>query len=216
MISGRRKTLARHRRAIHQMGDVDDNPFDQVGSLVETPTKTEKLDGPGAEAWSNNPFGPFADPREVSELKRVAKERAATDDVIDSDYLAGVDCRGLADWQTIFTKETVGFAWGLVVIDSQAQASPTNQTTMDKSNHVEIRIVEFIGGSGFIVAIRAIGNHQDRIENASGGPMRHKFDLGDVPDRIEIQARARQGGSAETTQNTDETLQVNVATRFHR
>jgi hypothetical protein len=206
----------RSRRQLSGPEAADSNPFNQLGALTTVEVDTTRNVGPGAHGSVQNPFGPFADPRDVGEQKRVAKERASTDDFYDSDYLAAVDCRGMADWSTVFRKDTSAYQWGLITIDCQAQASPTLQTTMDKSNFVEARILSYIGGAAFLVAIRAIGNHQDRIENASGGPMQHRFTVGEVPDRFEVQVRARQGGSAETTQNVDETLSVSIATRFRR
>lgn len=212
---GPRRTPTHH---VHGLGDVEsDNPFDQLGALTTTEAINERpSDRPSAHGWGGNPFGPFADPRDVAQRKAVAKERNQTDDVVDSDFLSSTDVRGLGDWSTVFSKDTRGFVWGTVVIECNAVASPTAQTTMDKTNHVEARIIGYIGGSARILAVRAVANRQDKSEELSAGSISHRFEMGDVPDRLEIQIRARQGGSAETAQNSDETLQIAVATRFHR
>lgn len=154
-------------------------------------------------------FGPFEDPRELRESKRLRFP------VHDHDQAYTFDARARGDYSTVWSKDVGAFRWGTVQIDVVAVASASDPG-IDARPYCEIRILGYYSGIPHVITEQACGDRPGLPEALSPGPMLHRFADGDCPDRIDVQARARRGAGPEVYQYQDETLEVSITTRFHR
>lgn len=164
-------------------------------------------------AYAGSIFGPFNQPKTSRENQALLDE-AQLDQVIR--YSDGpVDVRGSANYRSIATRDLDRFIWGRVVIGVQSVAGATI-ATMDAIPHVEIQIIAYTGGLAEILFEGGAGQRQEAGSDNSPGPVSIEWDEGSMPDRVEVLARSRRGGDAETVGAADETLSVSVQWRFHR
>ena len=158
-------------------------------------------------AAHQEPFGPFASDK--------------TGDEFDRKTSGTVDMRGAADWRPVFNVDCGVHQWGQLAVSCEAIASPTvaNATDLENWPWVEVRIVTTIGGVVATYLEAGIGSHNAAVignDTKSSGPIVLTFGPGEVPDRIEVLARARRGGGAETAGDTDERLDFVASSRFRR
>jgi len=156
--------------------------------------------------FENNPWGPY-DPETPH------KTDILTDDV------GPVDVRGASDWRSLKTIQCGDYAYGQIIITCDAQATTSaNGNDLPAWPHVEIRLVARTRNQVYVLLEAAAGSHGTAATSgpsASAGPVFMPFAPGEVPDSVEILARARRGGLPETTIDSDERLNVFAAWRFH-
>ncbi len=131
------------------------------------------------------------------------------------------DMRGVSDWRPVYAADTSEASWGQVLITCEAIASPTVEGATDPENwpHCEVRIIADINGQRVILLEAAVGNHNSETigdASKSSGPVFMPFYPGEVPDRVEVHARARRGGDPELAGDVDERLMLWAVGRFHR
>ncbi len=131
-----------------------------------------------------------------------------------------IDMRGASDWKSVFSVDCADWSWGQVLVTCEAQASPTvaHATDLPVWPWVEVRISAWINGQNFVLLEAAVGAHTAAVTGGSDnspGPVFLGFAPGEVPDKIEVQARARRGGRAETAGDADEKLNLTASSRFH-
>jgi hypothetical protein len=132
-----------------------------------------------------------------------------------------VDMRGAADWRTVLPVDCGAYSWGQLAVSCEAIASPTvaNALAVENWPWVEVRIVTTVGGIAVVYLEAGIGNHNSAVignDTKSSGPIFLTFGPGEVPDRIEVQARARRGGLAEVAGDADERLDLVASSRFRK
>lgn len=117
-----------------------------------------------------------------------------------------VDMRGAVGWRPVFSVDCGEYSSGQILVTCEAQASPTvaNAKDLQVFPWVEVRISGWVNGQSFVL-----------LEAAASGPIFLAFQPGEVPDKIDVQARARRGGKAETAGDPDEKLNLMAAARFH-
>jgi hypothetical protein len=166
-------------------------------------------------AYEQKPFGPFA-----------------SDDKDDRIARAGgipIDIRGASDWKGILRVDTAQFEWGQLVITAEASAQPSRASDLENgfnwldADHfpwAEVRVLVTIGGIDHVWFQGGAGNHSEGAvggNDKSPGPILLPFLLGEVPDAIDVQARAMRGGLvAGAGFFDDEILTVTAVTRFRR
>jgi len=152
--------------------------------------------------YGQGPFGPFPSDHPDSDIERNTSGK--------------VDMRGMSDWKPVFTVETGEMSWGQVVVACEANASPTvaHATELPVFPWVEVRINAYVNNQLLTLLEGAVGSHA--LVASSPGPIFLSFAPGEVPDRVEVLARARRGGLAETAGDPDEKLELVAVSRFHR
>ncbi len=160
-------------------------------------------------AYTDVPFGPF----ESQGAPGTGDVERKNSDVIDM--------RGVSDWRTVFSVDVGDYQWGMLLLTCDAAASPTVVGAGNVENWpwVEVRIVLTINAQTFTFLETAIGSHSSPTigdDTDSAGPVIVNFALGEVPDKIEVVARARRGGTAELAGDADEKLNLTAVTRFHK
>lgn len=153
------------------------------------------------------PFGPFPSDKAADDFNRKTT--------------GTIDMRGAADWRPIFSVDCGVHQWGQLAIscDAIASTSAANATDVENWPWVEVRIVTTIGGISIVYLEAGIGNHNAAVignDTKSSGPIVLNFGPGEVPDNIEVLARARRGGVAETAFDADERLDLVASSRFRR
>jgi hypothetical protein len=132
-----------------------------------------------------------------------------------------VDMRGAVDFKNIFAVQSGEYSWGQLLITCDAAASVTvaGATNVENWPHVEIKIVYTINGQQSTFLEAAVGAHTSNTvgnDSESSGPVIVLMEPGEVPDKIEVFARARRGGVAETAGDADEKLNLVVVSRLHK
>lgn len=158
--------------------------------------------------YNTEPFGPFPNQRGVPTK-------------IDRQTSNPVDMRGTVDFKNIFSVDSGEFAHGELVITCDATASPTaaGATNVENWPHVEVKVVFTVNGQSTTFLDAAVGSHAEATigtDASSDGPVVVNMGLGEVPDKIDVFARARRGGVAETAGDVDEVLSVICVSRLHR
>ena len=139
------------------------------------------------------------------------------------DVLSGdtgtVDMRGQSAWRSLKTVQCGDYSFGQVIVTCDARASSASGATdLPAWPHVEIRLVARTRNQPYILLEAAAGSHGETTTSgptASAGPVMMTFGPGEVPDSVEVLARARKGGLPETSFASDEKLDVLAAWRFH-
>lgn len=160
------------------------------------------------------PFGPFD---------------ATPPDVLRSS--AGpIDILGATDWRAILRVDTAEYSWGQLAISAEAADGPAiegtesdpvgyDPTAVENLAWAELRVIATVAGIDQVWFEGAAGNHSEAQigGNAkSPGPISLPFAVGEVPDRIEVFARARRGGKAQTVVYPGEVLTVSAGSRFRK
>jgi hypothetical protein len=170
-------------------------------------------------AYRQTPFGPFPPP---------PSEHDQPDDPIARAGGVPVDIRGASDWIGILRVDCATYQWGQLVISAEASAQiPVTADTeagitwleLDRYPWAEIRVLVSIGGIDQVWFQGGAGNHsEDTVggNDKSPGPIILPFLLGEVPDSIQVQARAMRGGLPETILGNTEILTVTAVSRFRR
>jgi hypothetical protein len=137
------------------------------------------------------------------------------------------DMRGQVAWRTVLAVDCSEKSWGQILITCDAAASPTVAGASNVENWpwVEVRIVADINGQRLILLEAGVGGHNSPVigdpelpgeaDAKSSGPVFLPLYPGEVPDRIEVHARARRGGMPETQGDDDERLELFAVGRFH-
>lgn len=166
-------------------------------------------------AYEQKPFGPFADKDDADD--RIARAGGTP-----------IDIRGASAWKEILRVDVSQFDWGQLAIAAEAASHPPSafdvesgitQLETDRIPWAEIRVLVTIGGIDQVWFQGGAGNHSEAAiggNDKSPGPILLPFVLGEVPDVIEVQARAMRGGLVETDTAEGEILTVTAATRFRR
>jgi hypothetical protein len=154
---------------------------------------------------ASGPFGPF-------EADGSPVERRTSNTV---------DVRGAVDWRTVLAVDCSESSWGQVLITCNALASAAEGATkLEVWPWVEVRIVADVNGQRMILLEAAIGSHNAAVignDEKSCGPVFLAFAPGEVPDRLEVHARARKGGLPVTGHVVeDEILDLIATARFHQ
>lgn len=129
-----------------------------------------------------------------------------------------VELKFTGEWRTISRHDLPeDLSWGRLLVGVQS-VSGEEATTIDTQPIVEVRIIQYTNGVGEIVLEAAAGQRQEVAPASSPGPVGFEWEVGEIPDGYEVQARARRGGYADAVQETAdaETLLVVVTGRFHR
>jgi hypothetical protein len=132
-----------------------------------------------------------------------------------------VDMRGVSDWIPVLAVDCSERSWGQVLVTCEAKASSTVESATDVENWpwVEVRIIVDINGQRVILLEGAVGSHNSAViggtSTKSSGPIFLPLYPGEVPDRLEVHARARRGGRPETHGDADEVLMLTAVARFH-
>lgn len=170
-------------------------------------------------AYGQEPFGPFSPP---------PSDHDQPDDPIARDGGVAIDIRGSSSFIEILRVNCSTYQWGQIVISSEASAQiPTTPDTeagitwleLDRYPWAEIRVLVSIGGIDQVWFQGGAGNHsEDAIggNDKSPGPIILPFLLGEVPDSIQVQARAMRGGLPETILGDTEILTVTAVSRFRK
>lgn len=132
-----------------------------------------------------------------------------------------IDMRGMSKWKVVLNHDCSEKSWGQIVVTCDAKASPTVEGASDPENwpHCEVRIVADVNGQRVILLEQAVGSHnvEEIGDNTkSAGPIMLPLYPGEVPDRIEVHARARRGGDPETQFTADEILTVTPVARWFK
>lgn len=152
--------------------------------------------------FEQQPFGPFPTDKPDSQIERHSSGK--------------IDMRGMSDWRPVFSVDVGEMSWGQVVVSCEAVASPTvaHASELPVFPWVEVRINAVINNQLMTLLEAAVGSHG--LVATSPGPIFISFGPGEVPDRIEVLARARRGGQAETASDADEVLNLLAVSRFHQ
>ena len=121
-----------------------------------------------------------------------------------------VDIRGWQDWGTLTSWDVSGYRSGSIVI-----AADTNGGAgQPQGLHAEVRVLGFIGSTGYLITEDAVGHDTSLPAEMSAGPLRVVLREGDVPHRIEIQARARLAGLPHSEVLASQLLAASASARF--
>lgn len=158
--------------------------------------------------YNATPFGPF--PTQQGPTSKIDRQTSST-----------IDMRGVVDFKNIFAVESGEFSWGQLMITCDAAASPTaaGATNVENWPWVEVRVVFSVNGQQFTYLEAAVGSHASATignDTESAGPILIALTPGEVPDKIEVLARARRGGAAETAGDVDERLNLVAVSRLHK
>lgn len=149
-------------------------------------------------AYTDAPFGPYEKQREIS--------RAGG---------AAVDVSNAGDWFLVFSLDVSAFKWGQLVIDGEVFADPNSDGTILPNDPgfpwIETRVVAQISSSSFIWFEGAVTKNTSLAET---GPIVLPFLLGEMPDSIQVFARARLGGAVSAF--SFQKGQITASTRFER
>jgi hypothetical protein len=141
-----------------------------------------------------------------------------------------VDMRGVARWKTVLGVDTSEYSWGQVIVTGEARPSPLlsafdaspNAISPENLPWIEVRIIADINDQRITLLEQAVGVRIDQgfygsveLGARSCGPILLPLFPGEVPDRIEVHARARRGGLIETSFDVDEVLKIRASTRMH-
>jgi hypothetical protein len=164
----------------------------------------------------------------IPERRREAGEFGAEPSDIERQKPQLQDMRGQSAWQTVLAVDCSEREWGQVLITCDAQASKTAENADAPENWpwVEVRIIADINGQRFVLLEAAVGSHDSPVigdpddpkmtaATKSCGPVFLPLYPGEVPDRIEVHARARRGGGPELQGDDDERLELYAVGRFH-
>lgn len=160
-------------------------------------------------AYTDVPFGPFE------------SQGAPSSDDVSRKTSDVVNMIGVSDWRTVFSVDVGDYSWGMLLVTCDAAASPTVAGAGNVENWpwVEVRIVLTINAMTYTFLETAIGSHSSATigdDTDSAGPVILNFGPGECPDKIEVVARARRGGTAELAGDADEKLNLTAVTRFHK
>lgn len=170
-------------------------------------------------AYAQNPFGPFPPPPSTQDQP---------DDPIARAGGLPVDIRGASDWISILRVDCATYQWGQLVISSEATAQTPSTSDvesgitwleLDRYPWAEIRVLVSIGGIDQVWFQGGAGGHSEAAtggNDKSPGPIILPFLLGEVPDSIQVQAKAMRGGLPETATADTETLTVTAVSRFRK
>jgi hypothetical protein len=150
-----------------------------------------------------------------------------------------VDMRGSGGWRSVFTVDCGELQWGQVVVTGEAIAAgaatdvaayvdgpndapvshPAVPGAIELWPWIEVRIAAWVNGQTYTMLEAAVGSHDGATAGGAqktAGPVVLSFAVGEVPDKIEVFARARKGGLTETSVTTAEKLTLIAVSRFHR
>ena len=154
-----------------------------------------------------------------------------------------VDMRGAGGWRSVFTVDCGDLQWGQLVVTGEAIAAqaandvpgywgwPGNPVHGDWPYTpgvpgpielwpwIEVRIAAWVNGQTYTMLEAAVGSHDGaQVGGAAktAGAIVLPFAVGEVPDKIEVFARARIGGLVQTTIAAGEKLTLVAVSRFHR
>lgn len=139
---------------------------------------------------------------------------------LSGDTQGPVDLRGMTDWITIASYDTREFKTGVVSAEVTAkQSASVTPSSFTYDLHAEVRVLGNSAGNAYVLTQSSLAKHVDLAERFSTGAFRFQIQEWQMPDRIEIQARARRGGAAENASDTgisDEILQFSSWVRFFK
>jgi hypothetical protein len=149
-----------------------------------------------------------------------------------------IDMRGVSGWRSVFTVDCAELIWGQLVVTGEAIASgaadiPSYYYTISDAIFsgpviqrievwpwIEVRIVAWVNGQTYTMLEAAVGSHDGpQVGGAqkTAGAIVLPFAVGEVPDKIEVFARARLGGGPDTRASvTDGKLTLLATSRFHK
>lgn len=171
----------------------------------------------------NRPGGP---PRGETPRRRPAhaghsvdRDNAPTN--VERKFPVPIDMRAEWKWKVVLNHDCSEKSWGQVAVTCDARPSPTVEGASDPENwpHCEVRIIADVNGQRVILLEQAVGSHnvtEIGDSTKSAGPILLPLYPGEVPDRIEVLARARRGGDPETEKTADEILMLTAVARFFK
>jgi hypothetical protein len=135
-----------------------------------------------------------------------------------------IDLRQATDWTAVLRVECADCSWGQLILSAEARSQiPTGgklSSDVETWPWVEVRVIATTAGISSIWFEGAAGNHDAESASIGGGegnspgPIILPFGLGEVPDYLEVLARARSGGGV--TDGLAEYLTIMAASRFRR
>jgi hypothetical protein len=114
----------------------------------------------------------------------------------DSYNVGPVDISGWQDWGALCTWDVQKFRWGSVVVGVEANSDGATDYLQG-----EVRVIGYVGAHGFVMAEDAVAHHTDQNDTYDTGPFRLVIYEGEMPDRIEVQAKAVGTGRLSATVN---------------
>jgi hypothetical protein len=153
-----------------------------------------------------------------------------------------VDMRGAGTWRSVFTVDCGELQWGQLVVTGEAIASAAASDVYEVDDildefgvvitpghpasspielwpWIEVRIAAWVNGQTYTMLEAAVGSHDGaQVGGAAktAGPIVLPFAVGEVPDKIEVFARARIGGLVQTAATATEKLTLVAVSRFHK
>ena len=152
-----------------------------------------------------------------------------------------VDMRAASSWRSVYSIDCGDLQWGQLVVTGEATATGADdissypQLTVSDMVHaagpliqrvemwpwIEVRIAALVNGQTYTMLEAAVGSHDGpQVGGAqkTAGAIVLAFPPGEVPDRIEVTARARLGGTADTRVSIDVLgkLTLLATSRFHK
>jgi hypothetical protein len=139
-------------------------------------------------------------------------------DVLEGD-IGPIDMRSQSAWRSLATIQCRDYSYGQIVVTCDARAtSAASQLDLPAWPHIEVRLVARTRNQEMILLEAAAGSHTDSASGGvtiSAGPVSMSFGPGEVPDSVEVLARARRGGLPQTDNVVDERLMAFAGWRFH-
>lgn len=179
--------------------------------------------------FGQKPLGPF--PSQGAQSGDVVRQSSGE-----------IDMRGAGTWRSVFSLDCGDLQWGQVVVTGEAIASaaatdvpgywdplptegdpgvfhPLVPGAIEKWPWIEVRIAASVNGQTYTMLEAAVGSHAGATIGGAlktAGPIVLTFPPGEVPDRIDVSARARRGGTAATGLEGAEKLTLLATSRFHK
>ncbi|HXJ25573.1 MAG TPA: hypothetical protein VNH17_07730 [Streptosporangiaceae bacterium] len=165
--------------------------------------------------------GLFFPPGKSPTDRRTWNEDGAT--AIDREGGNPIDMRGVREWKSVLSADVSEYSWGQLIVAGEARTPqpipPTDTLFPENWPWIEVRIEININGQVVTILEAAVGSHSERAvigdSSKSCGPILLSFAPGEVPDRIEVYARARRGGREMRNVLDGEKLELTASTRFH-
>jgi hypothetical protein len=160
-------------------------------------------------AYEHGVFGPFTDPAD-----RRAQAEADRHKPKWAHHIGGPwDVRGLGAYQLLTRIETGDYTYGQLWVSCIAVAASVNP---EAQNHAEVAIFSVLGGVRSLEIEGACAQRADAPASLSTGPLGVWLLHDEMPDSVEVWARALTGGLAQSAVNAAEVLTVSMVGRFRR
>lgn len=152
--------------------------------------------------------------------KVTASQRKAGDVVHEGGLPIGL--LGVNEYMLVQHIETSDFSTGCLAIYGETKMGAVRGVSVEDSLWIEVRVTVKNSGIAMVWFEGALGHTLIITDAGAGGPLKTPgpiylpFLLGEVPDSIDVEARARRGGATPLTYASDEILNIIPTSRFRR